>query len=1096
MKPKYQNIHQLSNRSPQPWSSKLSFAFAACLVAQAGAANLYWDANADTAGAGTAPSGTWDAGTFWNSTAAGDTTVPGAWNPGDKAIFSAGADAVDPFTVDTTGSVSVGEVIFEEGLPTISGTGALNFTGQAVFSGGGTGIVAVNVSGAGLNKIQGGSTTLSGTTTVTGDLSVNGGILKIAGPLTVSGNLRSSWNGSAGTQNLVIETGANITTSRFIMADWYYVNDTVSHTGGTLNVMGSNDSNGTGASFLLGHWGYGSTTVYNLSGGTVNAPNARMSLGWDRGNVQFNQSGGTANLRGINLDNGRGNAASYNLTGGRLNLGVGGINNQANKSINAGGATIGATASWTSAKPINLTGTVTVDTLDAVDGSTARNITFAGGANGSGSIIKNGAGTLSLGGTSGYTGDTVVNAGRFMAGSVLGGNIIANAGTVIGSGSLTAPGTSQVNNVESNGATFNFRVGGAASDQLDALDINVVSASQVSLSPAGPLLVNDEFVVVKYETLSGLGFAGMSAAALPNPHYSASLTHDATAKEIKLQITGAESILWTGSASTAWDINGTSNWEYESDSTVTKFYNDDVITFDDTATTGNVVLSTTVQPASVLFVNSTLDYNVSGSGSIAGSLGITKAGSASLTFESNQGYQGVTNILNGTLVVKGTLANASITNAGVLVFDLNSNQSISYPITGAGSIVKRGTGTLTIPNNKNFSGGVVIENGNLVVSAGGWYVNPFGSTNNVVVEPTGVLTTTGAHSLGVDQNNFHVKGTLTLGSEQYISNLQMTGGLVQGPGALRTWGGTMTFNASDSGSVISAPVELRGQTTFNVADGAAADDLLISGVISVDNILNKNGDGVLRLTGANTYNANTVVNAGVLEVTGSALHDSKRLTINGGKVDPSGATETVDTLYFGAVQQAAGTWGASGSGAANINDTYFTGTGVVNVITGPPTAYDIWATATGATGGKSADPDGDGVSNLMEFATNANPTSAASGAKVYAKLFAIGGEDVLTYTVAVRTGATFANGATDAVKQEASVDLIKYTVEASNELGVWNVVDVDELDSTTAAAVQAAITPTLPTLDSGWSWHTFRTDGDVAVDSRDFIRLQVTEVTP
>jgi len=133
------------------------------------------------------------------------------------------------------------------------------------------------------------------------------------------------------------------------------VNDTVSHTGGTLNVNGSNDSNGTGASFLLGHWGYGSSSVYNISGGTLNAPNARLSLGWDRSNVELNQSGGTANLRGINLDNGRGNAASYNLTGGRLNIGVGGINNQANKSINAGNATIGANANWISTKAINLT---------------------------------------------------------------------------------------------------------------------------------------------------------------------------------------------------------------------------------------------------------------------------------------------------------------------------------------------------------------------------------------------------------------------------------------------------------------------------------------------------------------------------------------------------------------------------------------------------------------------------------------------------------------------------------------------------------------------------------------------------------------------
>jgi hypothetical protein len=44
-----------------------------------------------------------------------------------------------------------------------------------------------------------------------------------------------------------------------------------------------------------------------------------------------------------------------------------------------------------------------------------------------------------------------------------------------------------------------------------------------------------------------------------------------------------------------------------------------------------------------------------------------------------------------------------------------------------------------------------------------------------------------------------------------------------------------------------------------------------------------------------------------------------------------------------------------------------------------------------------------------------------------------------------------------------------------------------------ATAVRAAIVPALPTLDSGWEWHTFRTDGNTAVDPSDFIRLNVTE---
>jgi autotransporter-associated beta strand protein len=349
--------------------------------------------------------------------------------------------------------------------------------------------------------------------------------------------------------------------------------------------------------------------------------------------------------------------------------------------------------------------------------------------------------------------------------------------------------------------------------------------------------------------------------------------------------------------------------------------------------------------------------------------------------------------------------------------------------------------------------------------------------------------------LGVDANSIRVKGTLTLGAEQYISNLQLTGGLVNGPGALRTWGGTMSSLASAESSEIAAPLQLVGSATLYVEDGDAADDLIVSGAIINNNNLTKTGDGTLKLTATNTFAGDTAVNAGVLKVSGASLSDTNKLVINGGVVDPSGSNETVNTLFFGATQQQAGTWGATGSGADNINDTYFTGTGVVTVITGPPSAYNVWATATGATGGKAGDTDGDGVSNLMEFATNSNPSSGASRSKVYSKIHTLSGEDVLTFTVAVRTGATFADGATDAVKQESAIDEVKYTIEASDDLTAWNVVNVDKLGNSDAANVRAAIT-NLPALDSGWEWHTFRTSGSTSASDKRFIRLMVSEVTP
>ena len=86
---------------------KLQMAFAVCLVSQAKAASVYWDANGDITGAGAAPAGIWGTDEFWNTTAEGDVTAPGAWVDGDTAVFASGTDAVDAYTVNTTGTKNV-----------------------------------------------------------------------------------------------------------------------------------------------------------------------------------------------------------------------------------------------------------------------------------------------------------------------------------------------------------------------------------------------------------------------------------------------------------------------------------------------------------------------------------------------------------------------------------------------------------------------------------------------------------------------------------------------------------------------------------------------------------------------------------------------------------------------------------------------------------------------------------------------------------------------------------------------------------------------------------------------------------------------------
>ena len=79
----------------------------------------------------------------------------------------------------------------------------------------------------------------------------------------------------------------------------------------------------------------------------------------------------------------------------------------------------------------------------------------------------------------------------------------------------------------------------------------------------------------------------------------------------------------------------------------------------------------------------------------------------------------------------------------------------------------------------------------------------------------------------------------------------------------------------------------------------------------------------------------------------------------------NGFNQTVKSLNIGGVQQASGRWGATGSGATHIDNTHFTGSGVVMVGTVPD--FAAWALANAPGQSASEDHDNDGVSNGSEY---------------------------------------------------------------------------------------------------------------------------------
>jgi autotransporter-associated beta strand protein len=263
----------------------LSYPLITCLSATA--APLYWDINGSTAGAGgAAPSGTWSSLTeFWNPLADG-TGVPIAWTPGSIAAFSAGADAISPFTVTLDGVQSISGLRFEKGVVTLA-EGTLSLASDA------EAFVAASTQ-ATINSLLTGSTrftktgdgilTLTGQSTgFTGTLVLDGGTLRSVGT-----NTRTLGQGSlelkSGTLHLINNATSSVNLARptiltgavDIIVDSLGTAEAVERTFtfGTLNVA----STGT-LSFDRGSFITGSAYARLTFGATTLAENLSVDLG-------------------------------------------------------------------------------------------------------------------------------------------------------------------------------------------------------------------------------------------------------------------------------------------------------------------------------------------------------------------------------------------------------------------------------------------------------------------------------------------------------------------------------------------------------------------------------------------------------------------------------------------------------------------------------------------------------------------------------------------------------------------------------------------------------------------------------------------------
>ncbi|MFT4061319.1 MAG: T9SS type A sorting domain-containing protein [Edaphocola sp.] len=488
------------------------------------------------------------------------------------------------------------------------------------------------------------------------------------------------------------------------------------------------------------------------------------------------------------------------------------------------------------------------------------------------------------------------------------------------------PGSTKIN--DSLIVTGNLTFAGVNSIVVNFADNNFVPGTYTLMKCSGTLTATSGNFVVS-------GMSGVSKDLLIENN------------EIKIRINDAgrspASLVWSGAVDTLWDFT-TQN--FTTSNTSTAFVSGDTLTFDATAVQRNVVVSETVYPAAITF-NADSSYTLQGTDSIGGSGGITKNGQGEVAILSTGNtYSGKTIINGGTLTVAkigkrnepssigaadSAAQNIQINKATLVInencitnraFTLTDTCTINIPtaanyaifigdITGGGSLVKDGPGSLYMVGSKSFSGDVTIKSGqlNLRTIEGNNY--GLGTGNSVTIEdatlalddlssysapewnivvPAGKNATLLAHGLSNMKGTLTGQGTLNIDIPYIRTNFYgdwsaFTGQINIEENQFRianTYGYANAAINIDSGmirvisgaSTTIAIGELSGaagtslasdKTTTNWQIGAKNTDATFAGDIAKSSLI-KVGTGTFTLTGNNTYTGTTSVNAGRLLV--------------------------------------------------------------------------------------------------------------------------------------------------------------------------------------------------------------------------------------
>jgi fibronectin-binding autotransporter adhesin len=817
------------------------------------------------------------------------------------------------------GLVSLGaasRINSDAGTLTLGNTGTITGAtfGLSVGGAGNTDIHGIIGTTSGtLTKDGNGTLTLSGANTYTGLTTVSAGVVNIQNATALGGTT----NGTTVTSGAAIQIQGGITTA----AEALTLSGTgISSTGALRNISGDNNYAGlvrlgaasrintdagtltlsntgtiTGATFGLSVGGAGNTAIHGIIGTTSGTltKDGTGTLTLSRANTYTGLTTVSAGV--LNIQNAAALGGTTNRTvvtsGAALQI-QGGITTAA-EALTINGTGINFDGALRNILADNIyKGTVTLGsvsrinsdsgtlTLDVNSGSAITgtfNLSIGGAGNvtiadpittGTGTLTKDGSGTLTLSGASTYTGGTTLTSGSL---------IINNAGVAGTSGAL------------GNGGTFTINGG-----TVDTVAAGITNAR------VNPINLGNNFA------FGGTGNLNLGTGTITNAG-NRTITLDGTGKTLTL---GGVMTNSTGAAQTT-TVNGPGNTlslgGYALSNSATSYTN--VITG-----TANVTITGVVS-----------------NGGTSTASGLTYSGSGTLTLGGANTYGGVTTISGGDVRVQnntslGTTAGGTTVASGAAIQINGTGLLVAEALT---SLIGDGGGTgalQNLANNNTWSGAITLGTGGARINSDGGTLTltggitgagnalSLGGAGNVTVSTTAIagtnttLTKDGAGTLTLSAANTYTglttvsAGTLTYGVTNALGSGDVT--VAGGTLNLATFSSTVGAVTLSSGSITGTTGVLTG-TSYSLTNSGTVSAIL-AGDATVS--LTKTGAGTATLSKANTYTGGTIVSGGTLTLdyttVGSKLADTGVLTLNGGTLNlANGATshtEIVGSTTIGA----------------------------------------------------------------------------------------------------------------------------------------------------------------------------------------------------